>query len=166
MESPEYPPAVSTRLLQASPVMRIVHFIAVASVAVASLAMGPIQALAQFDGPEAETVRQREVAFAQTMADRDFEAFLTFLSPDAIFFAGNRPLRGIDQIGDAWRRFFDGDEAPFSWQPDQVQVINGGGLAFSSGPVLGASGEPTGRFNSIWRKDPDGVWRIVFDKGS
>ena len=23
-----------------------------------------------------------------------------------------------------------------------------------------------GRFNSIWRREPDGVWMIVFDKGS
>lgn len=146
--------------------MRIDHSVATASIAIVAMAIGPDQALAQFDGPEAETVRQREVAFAQTMANRDFEAFLTFLSPDAVFFAGNRPLRGPDQIGNAWRRFFDGDEAPFSWHPDQVQVLNAGGLAFSSGPVLGASGEATGRFNSIWRKDPDGVWRVVFDKGS
>ncbi|MBT8487477.1 MAG: nuclear transport factor 2 family protein [Gemmatimonadetes bacterium] len=122
--------------------------------------------LGQFDGPEAETVREREIAFAQTMANRDFEAFLTFLSPDAVFFAGDRPLRGVDAIGEAWRPFFDGDQPPFSWRPDQVQVIDRGGLAFSSGPVLGSAGEATGRFNSIWRKGEDGVWRVIFDKGS
>ncbi len=121
---------------------------------------------AQYDGPGAEDVRQAEIAFAQTMADRDFEAFLKFVAPDAVFFAGERPLRGREAVGAAWRPFFDGEEAPFSWTPDVVQVIDGGGLALSSGPVTGASGEAAGRFNSVWRLEPDGRWRVIFDKGS
>ncbi|MBT8336695.1 MAG: nuclear transport factor 2 family protein [Gemmatimonadetes bacterium] len=123
-------------------------------------------AAAQFDGPEAEVVRAREVAFAQTMADRDFDAFLTFVHPDAVFFAGNVPLRGRDAVADAWRPFFDGATAPFSWSPDLVQVIGPGGLALSSGPVMAPDGTAVSRFNSVWRKGEDGVWMVVFDKGS
>jgi ketosteroid isomerase-like protein len=118
------------------------------------------------DGPSAGDVRAAEVAFARTMADRDFEAFLGFVSEDAVFFAGNRPLRGRDEIGAAWRPFFEGSEPPFSWTPDVVQVLESGGLALSSGPVMAASGEPAGRFNSVWRLEPDGRWRVIFDKGS
>lgn len=114
----------------------------------------------------AAVVEAREIAFAKTMADRDFEAFLTFISPEAVFFAGNAPLRGRDAIGEAWSRFFEGPTAPFSWHPDVVEVLESGTLALSSGPVRGPSGEEAGRFNSIWRLDPDGVWRVIFDKGS
>jgi ketosteroid isomerase-like protein len=32
--------------------------------------------------------------------------------------------------------------------------------------VRSPSGEVVGRFNSIWRLDDDGQWRVVFDKGS
>lgn len=111
-------------------------------------------------------VEAREIAFAQTMADRDFEAFLTFVSPEAVFFGGAGALRGRDAVARAWRPFFEGPEAPFSWSPDTVEVLDSGRLALTSGPVLDASGEPAGRFNSIWRLDPDGVWRVVFDRGS
>lgn len=114
----------------------------------------------------AATVEARERAFAKTMADRDFEAFLSFVSPEAVFFGGNGALRGKDAIGAAWRRFFDGAQAPFSWEPDVVEVLASGALALTSGPVRLPSGEDGGRFNSIWRLDPDGVWRIVFDRGS
>jgi len=31
--------------------------------------------------------------------------------------------------------------------------------------VLDAAGKPIARFNSIWRQEAPGVWRIVFDKG-
>ena len=119
----------------------------------------------QAAGP-ADEVKGREIAFAKTMADRDFDAFLTFISPEAIFFDGPAPLRGREAIGAGWRAFFEGAKAPFSWEPDLVEVLESGELGLSSGPVRSPSGEVIGRFNSIWRKETDGQWRVVFDKGS
>lgn len=55
---------------------------------------------------------------------------------------------------------------PFSWEPDVVEVLESGTLALSSGPVLDPAGKLIGRFNSIWRREAPGVWRIVFDRGS
>ena len=120
---------------------------------------------AQEEDAAVAEVRAREIAFAATMSDRDLGAFLAFVSPEAVFFAGNTPLRGRDAVEEAWSPFFDGEEAPFSWSPDVVQVLESGSLALSSGPVLNTSGEVVGRFNSIWRRDSDGVWRVIFDKG-
>lgn len=114
----------------------------------------------------AEVVRAREIAFAKTMADRDHEAFLEFISPEAVFFAGDRPLRGRKAIGEAWAPFFEGATAPFSWHPDVVEVLESGSLALSSGPVRDADGNEVGRFNTVWRLDGEGRWLVVFDKGS
>lgn len=114
----------------------------------------------------AKTLEQREIAFAKTMADRDVKAFQSFISPEAIFFSGNKPLIGSDTILKAWGPFFQGDTAPFSWYPDVIEVLESGNLGLTSGPVLSGSGEEIGRFNSIWRMDEDGAWRVVFDKGS
>ncbi len=111
-------------------------------------------------------VRAREIAFAATMADRDLDAFRTFLSPEAIFFNGKEALRGPEEILRVWGPYFEGPSAPFSWHPDTVEVLGSGGLALSSGPVIGATGKQVGRFNSIWRKGKDNQWRVVFDKGS
>jgi ketosteroid isomerase-like protein len=113
-----------------------------------------------------EAVRAVEVAFARTMADRDPEAFRSFLSDDAIFFNGDTPIRGAAAVAAAWAGFFEGPDAPFSWGPDLTEVLDSGELALSSGPVLNPAGEQVGRFNSVWRLESDGVWRIVFDKGS
>lgn len=111
-------------------------------------------------------VEAREVAFAKTFADRDFDAFLSFVSPEAVFFNGNEPLRGHEAISQAWAPLFEDETAPFSWQPDVIEVLESGRLALSSGPIRSTSGEILGRFNSIWRKDNDGQWRVIFDKGS
>lgn len=112
------------------------------------------------------TVEAHEIAFAKTMADRDLEAFLSFVSPEAVFFAGNQPLRGREAIRAAWAPFFEGPTAPFSWQPDLVEVLASGDLALSSGPVYSAAGDQVGRFNTVWRRDGEGRWQVVFDKGS
>ena len=137
----------------------------VAILACVAMSVAPSTAKGQSEETVAE-VEAREIAFAKTMADRDMEAFLSFVSPEAIFFNGNEPLRGRDAIARAWAPLFDGAAAPLSWHPDVVEVLGSGRLGLSSGPVLGPSGEEVGRFNSIWRKDADGQWRVVFDRGS
>jgi ketosteroid isomerase-like protein len=118
----------------------------------------------------AENTRQDEVfaaerAFARSMAERDFAAFGNHVARDCVFFSGNQALRGRDTVLAAWRPFFDGPAAPFSWEPDQVQVLESGELALSTGLVKNAAGEVTARFNSIWQRQPDGRWLVIFDKG-
>lgn len=117
-----------------------------------------------------DPVLQKEVAdtersFAKTMAARDHAGFVSFLSPDAVFFSRNGVLHGKEEVAAAWKRFYEGSDAPFSWEPDQVEVLASGDLALSTGPVRDAQGKQIGRFNSIWRRDAAGKWHIVFDKG-
>jgi ketosteroid isomerase-like protein len=109
-------------------------------------------------------VRSAEQAFAKTMADRDHTAFLSFLSDEAVFFGGNGVLRGPRQVGEGWKRFYQGEKAPFSWEPGEVEVLDSGTLALSSGPVYDPAHKRIGTFNSVWRLE-SGKWRIVFDKG-
>jgi ketosteroid isomerase-like protein len=111
-----------------------------------------------------EQVRATERAFAKTMADRDHAAFASFLADEAVFF-GNGAQRGAAQVTAAWKRFYEGPKAPFSWEPEQVEVLESGTLALSSGPVYDAEHKRTGTFNSVWRREPGGKWKIVFDKG-
>lgn len=113
----------------------------------------------------AAQVADTERAFARTMADRDHTAFTAFLSAETIFFSGEQPLRGAPAVAEAWRRFFASPAAPFSWEPQTVQVLDSGTLALSSGPVHDPQGKLVGTFTSIWRQEAPGTWRIVFDKG-
>lgn len=113
----------------------------------------------------AEEVRSRELAFARTMADRDPVAFASFLAEEAVFSSGSSVSRGRAAVVEAWKGLFEGPRAPFSWHPDFVQVLDSGTLALSSGPVLSPEGARVGTFNSVWRLDKDGRWRVVFDRG-
>lgn len=106
-----------------------------------------------------------ELAFARTMADRNLDRFSEFVAEEAVFFAGTTVLRGKSKVVEGWAGFFAGPEAPFSWEPDQVEVLESGSLALSTGPVRDPTGKIVARFNSIWRLEPSGQWRVVFDKG-
>lgn len=111
-----------------------------------------------------EQVRKTEIAFAKTMADRDHAAFVSFLAEETVFF-GRTVRRGKAQVAEGWKPFYEGKEAPFSWAPETVEVLDSGTLALSSGPVFNLAGQRTGTFNSVWRREKDGRWKIVLDNG-
>jgi ketosteroid isomerase-like protein len=111
-------------------------------------------------------VADTETAFAKTMADRNLSAFTSFLSQETIFFSGPTPLHGPAEVTAFWKRFYEKPEAPFSWRPETVEVLDSGTLAISSGPVFDPSGKKFATFTSIWQQEAPGVWRIVFDKGN
>ena len=117
----------------------------------------PLQALAA-------KVRARETAFAKTMADRDHAAFGSFVAEEALFM-GQTPLRGRKAVIEGWKRFYEGQQAPFSWSPERVEVVASGTLAISSGPVFDPEGKRVSTFNSTWRREKDGEWRVIIDIG-
>ena len=112
-----------------------------------------------------EQVRKTEIAFAKTLADRNPAAFASFLSSETIFMSRGVATRGPKQVSERWKRFFDGPQAPFSWEPEFVEVLDSGRLALSSGPVRDPSGKRIGTFNSVWRREAKGQWKIILDNG-
>jgi ketosteroid isomerase-like protein len=130
---------------------------------VIALALVPTGADGKPD-PKAQ-VFAAESSFAATLANRDLKAFGEFVAKDAVFFGRQGPVRGRDAVVKSWKKFFDGPKAPFWWHPEVVEVLESGTLAHSSGPVFDADGALIAKFNSVWRLDSDGHWRVVFDKG-
>jgi ketosteroid isomerase-like protein len=110
-------------------------------------------------------VADAERAFARSMAERRLDDFARHVSDHAVFFGGTQVLRGKAAVVAGWKAFYEGPSAPFSWAPDQVEVLPDGQLAHSTGLVRGPDGKPVARFNSVWRLER-GSWLVVFDKGS
>ena len=112
-----------------------------------------------------EQVMATERAFAKTMAERDLKAFAGHVSETTVWWSGPKPLHGRDAVVAFWKRFYDQPEAPFAWEPDEVEVLDDGMLAHSSGPVRDPQGKVFARFHTVWRQEAPGVWRVVFDRG-
>ena len=150
---------VSRARVLAAPAVTIV---VLATIPIASIAADVLPAN---QNPLQQQVAVTERAFAKTMADRDLTAFGRFISQEAVFVSGAKTLRGRQQVLDGWRKLYEGPSAPFSWEPETVEVLDSGRLALSSGPVHDAAGKLIGKYTSIWRLEAPNTWRIVFDSG-
>jgi len=119
----------------------------------------------------ADDVRCREIGFSKSVEQRDLSAFRAFIDADARF-VGSRVLRGVDSVAEGWAVFFTADGPSIKWRPQFVEVLADGKLALSRGPYRVVSKNPDGNtveswgtFNSTWRLNDDGQWRVVFDAG-
>jgi ketosteroid isomerase-like protein len=89
-----------------------------------------------------EQVHAAECSFAASMAARDLPAFERHLAEPAIFFNGREVQQGRAAVVAAWKPFYEGTQAPFSWEPDQIVVVADGSLAYSSGRLAAGVAGP------------------------
>jgi ketosteroid isomerase-like protein len=118
-----------------------------------------------------EAVRCAEIRFSQSVENQDLEAFADSVDPDARF-VSSTVLRGREAVVESWSKAFFGSGVEILWRPSVVEVLQSGELALSRGPYRmsrkaedGSVQESWGRFNSTWRLNADGRWRVVFDAG-
>jgi ketosteroid isomerase-like protein len=131
--------------------------------------------IATLSAAELEVVRHEvlcaEVRFSRAVENRDFGDFLASLDPEARFVTG-QVSRGPDEIGQGWAGFFKTDGPRIRWRPLIVEVVANGTLAISRGPyrmtTIDENGDPVqvwGTFNSTWRLNAQGEWKVLFDAG-
>ena len=119
-----------------------------------------------------DEVRCREIAFSQAAENKDANAFASFIDADARF-VGNSVIKGPQAIAEAWASFFAEDGPAIKWRPQFVEVLEDGELALTRGPyrMIARDAEDKqvegwGTFNSVWRRQKDGSWKVVFDAGN
>ncbi|MDQ6886178.1 MAG: multicopper oxidase domain-containing protein [Gemmatimonadota bacterium] len=101
-------------------------------------------------------------------ADGPAAAFVEFIAEDGVVMAGAELVRGKRAV----EHLFDGWPAGnvLVWGPD-VRICGGeGGLAWTAGNSHTRTGDGRalrrGHFFTVWRQEPDGRWRYLFDLGS
>ena len=164
MNRPPRPIGSLSLHISRAPPLAAINALVLAVVSVSAVSLAAEMPPANQDSLQ-QQVAGTERAFAKTMADRDLAAFGRFISPEAVFISGGKTLRGRQQVIDGWRKLYDSANAPFSWEPQTVEVLDSGRLALSSGPVHDSAGKLIGTFTSIWRLEAPDTWRIVFDSG-
>lgn len=113
-------------------------------------------------GP-AEEVAAAERAFAaHAQRDGSRAAFLASAAPDGLLFSPD-PSNARAQI----ERWPAADGGRLTWGPEVVAASRSGDVGLSTGPFVMRRPNFVGRgyFFTIWRRQPDGGWRWVIDKG-
>ena len=121
---------------------------------------------------DSDDVRCTEIAFSQSVENHDITAFTSFIDADARF-VSNSVSRGPAEVTEAWSVFFAEGGPDIKWRPQTVEVLKDGNLALSRGPYRMISRDAEGElieywgtFNSVWRKQADDSWKVVFDAGN
>src|SRR5438094_2680444 len=109
---------------------------------------------------------EMEHAFAKAAATKGTrDAFLEFLADDGIIFQPG-PVNGKKFWGERPSR-----RGLLSWEPIFSDVSRAGDLGYTTGPwefrPNGPDDQPVafGQYFTIWKKQPDGSWKAVLDRG-
>ena len=113
---------------------------------------------------------QTEKAFEKMTSEKGIaEAFAFFADPDGVINRNDSIIRGKEGI----QGYYDKrgqTRASVTWTPDFIDVSDDGTLGYTYGrytwKVRGDSGRMTefsGIFHTVWKRQPDGTWRYVWD---
>ena len=124
--------------------------------------------------PAVEAILKADRDFNQSVADGDLKHFLSFIAEGATFNGGTpSEIRGRDAIAKDWAPFFAKDGPRLTWIPTHGEILGAGDLGYTVGTsayrTVAAGGQATirrGQYLTVWRKQADGAWLIVYDTGS
>jgi ketosteroid isomerase-like protein len=120
--------------------------------------------------PALQAMVEAERAFAQAATQKGIrDSFLDYFAADSIAF-NPAPISAPDRLRQRPARAFS--EAELRWEPRMGDVAASGELGWLTGPstftdhtVADARPQP-GNYLSVWRRQPDGEWRVFIDQGS
>ena len=117
--------------------------------------------------PNADVLLQRDREFAKQSAARGALAWREFMAPGAAKPAnGGVMLLGPEEIGDNMLAAF-ASGFRLSWEPTRAEVSRGGKLGYTWGRYHSIFNGKTreGAYMSVWERQPDGTWKVLFDTG-
>jgi len=117
-------------------------------------------------------VRAADLALVKTgCVEMNLDAFVAFWEPTGSVMASNSPVAtGAQAVRNLFAPFLALRGFHCDWKPLSVEVARSGELAYSRGTyqngyidAQGKAVEDRGSYLTIWRKDGQGKWHVVFD---
>ena len=118
---------------------------------------------------QAQTADVTPVVAAERAFAADFPAlglagsFSKWSTPDAVVIAGGRARTSAELFGNEPQTRQPG-EPLIEWWPVFAGVSMSGDLGFTTGPAA-QDGHRYGHYFTVWKRQPDGRWRWVYDGG-
>jgi len=122
----------------------------------------------------AAAIMKADQDFNQSVAEKNREKFLSLIADVTTFNGGTaNELHGRAALMKDWGDFFEKDGPTLTWKPARAQVIGAGDVGVTTGSAVYRAKGPDGtvrerrsEYLTVWRKQPDGTWKVVFDTGS
>jgi ketosteroid isomerase-like protein len=113
-----------------------------------------------------------EARFAKDVLDRGGAAFGDWFADDGVAL-GNGAVPLIGKVAIAKNASWSAKDYQLTWTPTDAVMGPSGDMGYTWGHFEGhskdANGNPvatSGRYMTIWRRQPDGKWKVVLDAGA
>jgi ketosteroid isomerase-like protein len=120
-----------------------------------------------------EVLMAADRAFSDAVSTGGSAAWVSWFAEDgAIIQQGMGEIRGHAAITSAVG-YLDDPLVSLTWEPARAEIALSGDLGwttgtyvYQSGDSLGTQTRSEGLYVSIWRRQPDGTWKVVMDLGN
>lgn len=118
-----------------------------------------------------QEVINTELAFSELSEKEGVPvAFLTYAADDVVTKGGTGLIIGKESLRKSYKSLEKSTNTSLVWKPDFVDVSSSGDLAYTYGhyiyTVIDSTGKAkadTGIFHTVWKRQPDGQWKFVWD---
>jgi ketosteroid isomerase-like protein len=122
--------------------------------------------------PDPEVLMEADRAFSAETGEGGSEAWASWFAEDGAMVQPEiGEIRGRDAIR-AFVTYLDDPGVSFSWEPERAEIAASGDLGWTTGRYVAESRLPDGSvarsegiYVSIWKRQPDGAWKVVMDLG-
>lgn len=113
-----------------------------------------------------------EQAFSEmALTEGIAKAFAEFAADDVVINRNDSLILGKSGLIHFYNQASDSNrKIELSWKPDFVDVCSSGDMGYTFGKYLFTASDSTGKtesssgvFHTVWKRQPDGSWRFVWD---
>lgn len=121
--------------------------------------------------PGTEFLFGLEQKFAAAVAAEGGKAFAAWFDPNGMTLA-NKQAPVIGQAAIAAHATWSPDHYQLTWTPEGGELSPAGDMGYTWGHYEGrsvgsaAGSVQHGRYMSVWKKEPDGSWKVLFDSSN
>lgn len=135
------------------------------------ISAGPLLGQTSHKANAEDAVRAADAAWLKAYEAKDVDKSVTFLDENASMLAPNTPIAtGKTAVAKLIARDLAQLDSKIRWHPDKAGVAQSGELGYTSGfydwSFKDKSGKvisDTGKYLTVWKKQPDGKWKVLFD---
>ncbi len=124
--------------------------------------------------PNPKVLMDADEQFCNATRERRLEGWMSYFAPDAAIFPIGRPtIDGKEGIRAFYEKVFGDPSFTLEWRPVKADIAASGELGYTYGTSdmkrKDASGKEIaskGKYTTIWKKQPDGSWKVALDIGT
>lgn len=133
----------------------------------------PLAKAATAAAPNAAMLKHLEQEFMEATARRGAAGYLSYYADDAVEVPdGAALIRGKGEIAKGMA-YLDDKKNRLTWTAVGADISASGELGYTYGNYefhsVGKDGKPRvshGKYTTIWKRQPDGTWKVVLDMGN